>query len=51
MAHNPLPYSEEANTNRALSTYAASKKAAEAMCYRTPGRVRLEEGVARLAAW
>ncbi|MBU2604233.1 MAG: GDP-mannose 4,6-dehydratase [Actinobacteria bacterium] len=31
--HNPLPYAEEADTNRALSPYAASKKAAEAMCY------------------
>lgn len=32
-AHNPLPYAEDADTNRALSPYAASKKAAEAMCY------------------
>lgn len=32
-SRNPLPYSEEADTNRALSPYAASKKAAEAMCY------------------
>lgn len=32
-SHNLLPYSEEADTNRALSPYAASKKAAEAMCY------------------
>lgn len=32
-SHNPLPYAEEADTNRALSPYAASKKAAEVMCY------------------
>ena len=32
-AHNPLPYAEDADTNRALSPYAASKKAAEAMSY------------------
>lgn len=31
--HNPRPYSEEANTDRPLSPYAASKKAAEAMAY------------------
>ncbi len=31
--HNPLPYAEEADTDRALSPYAASKKAAEAMSY------------------
>jgi len=31
--HNPMPYSEEANTDRALSPYAASKKAAEAISY------------------
>ncbi len=32
-SHNPLPYSEAADTNRPLSPYAASKKAAEAMCH------------------
>jgi nucleoside-diphosphate-sugar epimerase len=32
-AHNPLPYSEDADTDRPLSPYAASKKAAEALCY------------------
>jgi len=31
--HNEMPYSETADTNRALSPYAASKKAAEAMAY------------------
>lgn len=32
-AENPRPYSEDADTNRPLSPYAASKKAAEALCY------------------
>lgn len=32
-AHNPVPFSEDADTNRPLSPYAASKKAAEAMAY------------------
>lgn len=32
-ADNPMPYREDADTNRPLSPYAASKKAAEAMCY------------------
>jgi nucleoside-diphosphate-sugar epimerase len=32
-AHNPVPYGEDADTNRPLSPYAASKKAAEALCY------------------
>lgn len=32
-ANNPLPFCEEANTNGPLSPYAASKKAAEALCY------------------
>jgi nucleoside-diphosphate-sugar epimerase len=31
--HNPMPYREDADTNRALSPYAASKKAAEAIAY------------------
>lgn len=31
--HNPQPYSEDADTDRALSPYAASKKAAEAFAY------------------
>ena len=30
---NPLPFAEDADTDRPLSPYAASKKAAEAMCY------------------
>lgn len=30
---NPRPYAETANTDRPLSPYAASKKAAEAMCH------------------
>ncbi len=32
-AHNEMPYTESQNTDRPLSPYAASKKAAEAMCY------------------
>ncbi len=32
-AHNPVPFSEDADTNHPLSPYAASKKAAEAMAY------------------
>ncbi len=31
--HNPAPYREDADTNRPLSPYAASKKAAEAMAF------------------
>jgi UDP-glucuronate 4-epimerase len=30
---NPMPYREDANTDRPISPYAASKKAAEALCY------------------
>jgi len=30
---NPTPYREDANTDRPLSPYAASKKGAEALCY------------------
>ncbi len=30
---NPMPYQEDADTNHALSPYAASKKAAETLCY------------------
>lgn len=32
-ADNPLPYGEDADTSRPLSPYAASKKAAEALCH------------------
>lgn len=32
-AHNPVPYREDADTNRPLSPYAASKKAAEILAY------------------
>lgn len=31
--HNPMPFREDADTNRPLSPYAASKKAAETLCY------------------
>jgi UDP-glucuronate 4-epimerase len=32
-AHSPRPFREDANTDTPLSPYAASKKAAEALCY------------------
>ena len=32
-AHNPRPFREDANTDGPLSPYAASKKAAETLCY------------------
>ncbi len=32
-SHNPMPYREDADTNGPLSPYAASKKAAETLCY------------------
>ncbi len=32
-AHNPLPYSEDADSSRPLQPYAASKKGAEALCH------------------
>jgi len=32
-SHNPVPYREDADTNRPLSPYAASKKAAETLTY------------------
>jgi nucleoside-diphosphate-sugar epimerase len=32
-AHNPQPFSEDQDTSRPLSPYAASKKGAEALCY------------------
>lgn len=32
-AHNPVPFSEDADTSRPLSPYAASKKAAEAIAF------------------
>ena len=32
-AHNPVPFREDADTNRPLSPYAASKKAAEALAF------------------
>jgi nucleoside-diphosphate-sugar epimerase len=31
--HNPRPFREDADTNKPLSPYAASKKAAETLCY------------------
>jgi UDP-glucuronate 4-epimerase len=32
-SHNPRPFREDADTNRVLSPYAASKKGAETLCY------------------
>ncbi len=32
-AHNPMPFREDADTDRPLQPYAASKKGAEALCY------------------
>jgi nucleoside-diphosphate-sugar epimerase len=32
-AHNPRPFREDADTNKVLSPYAASKKSAEVLCY------------------
>ena len=32
-SHNPMPFREDADTSRPLSPYAASKKAAETLCY------------------
>lgn len=32
-AHNPMPYREDADTSHPLSPYAASKKAAETLCF------------------
>jgi nucleoside-diphosphate-sugar epimerase len=32
-AHNAMPFKEDADTSRPLSPYAASKKAAETLCY------------------
>jgi UDP-glucuronate 4-epimerase len=32
-SHNPMPFKEDADTNRPLQPYAASKKGAEALCY------------------
>jgi len=32
-SHNPMPYREDADTSHPLSPYAASKKAAETLCY------------------
>src|SRR5438034_1255916 len=31
--HNPVPYSENTDTSQPISPYAASKKAAQTLCY------------------
>ncbi len=46
-AHNSLPYHEEADTSRPLSPYAASKKAAEVLCYTYHHLYRLDVTVFR----
>jgi UDP-glucuronate 4-epimerase len=46
-AHNPMPYREDADTSRPLSPYAASKKAAEVMCYTYHSLYNLDVTVCR----
>ena len=46
-ADNPVPYQETADTDRPLSPYAASKKAAEAMCHAYHHLHRLDVTVLR----
>jgi len=46
-AHNPVPYSEEADTSRPLSPYAASKKGAEALAYSYHHLYQLDVSVVR----
>ncbi|HWP35218.1 MAG TPA: NAD-dependent epimerase/dehydratase family protein [Thermodesulfobacteriota bacterium] len=45
--HNPMPYREDADTDRPLSPYAASKKAAEVLCYTYHYLYRLDVSVLR----
>jgi UDP-glucuronate 4-epimerase len=46
-AHNAVPYSEAADTSRPLSPYAASKNAAEALCYTYHHLYKLDVSVLR----
>src|SRR5262249_34692595 len=46
-AHTPMPFREDADTNRPLSPYAASKKAAETLCYPYHHLYRLDVSVLR----
>jgi nucleoside-diphosphate-sugar epimerase len=46
-AHNPRPFHEDADTSRPLSPYAASKKAAEVLCYTYHHLYRLDVTVFR----
>ncbi len=46
-AENPRPYREDADTNRPLSPYAASKKAAEALCYTYHYLYRIDVSICR----
>jgi nucleoside-diphosphate-sugar epimerase len=45
--HNPVPYREDADTNRPLSPYAASKKAAETLAYTYHHLHRLDVSIVR----
>ncbi|MBP7691380.1 MAG: GDP-mannose 4,6-dehydratase [Anaerolineales bacterium] len=46
-SHNPQPYREDADTNRPLSPYAASKKAAEVLCHAYHHLYQLDVSVVR----
>lgn len=46
-SHNPQPYREDADTNRPLSPYAASKKAAEMLCHAYHHLYQLDVSVVR----
>lgn len=45
--NNPMPYREDADTNQPISPYAASKKAAEVMCYTYHSLYHLDVTVVR----
>ncbi len=45
--HNPMPYREDADTNRPLSPYAASKKAGEELCFTYHHLYRLDISLLR----
>jgi len=46
-SHNPLPYREDADTNRPLSPYAASKKAAETLAFTYHHLHRIDVSIVR----
>lgn len=45
--NNPMPYREDADTNQPISPYAASKKAAEVMCYTYHSLYQIDVSVVR----